>query len=229
MRNKSLFCGFLLKLSRTGKIMSDCCKIEIKTKKTIKTLWIVLWINFVVFFVQFIAATIANSSSLLADSIDMMGDTLAYAISLYVINKGVKWEATASLCKGIIIYILACIILFNVIKQTVVSEMIPASNLMLIFSLIGLCANSVCLWLLNTYQNNNLNMKSVWICSRNDILVNLSVIITAGLVYYFQSKWPDIIVGLVLTILLFKSASHIIKLSMSVLKNDPQLDIQIGL
>lgn len=208
--------------------MSECCKIEIKNKKIISTLWIVLLINFVVFFVQFLAASIAHSSSLLADSIDMMGDALAYAVSIYVFNKGEKWEAGASLCKGIIIFILACIILFHVTKQVVIAETIPASNLMLIFSLIGLCANCICLWLLNTYQNNNLNMKSVWICSRNDIIVNLSVILTAGLVFYFQSKWPDIIVGLVLTIILFKSAIHIIRLSISTLKNDPQLGIQIS-
>lgn len=88
---------------------------------------------------------------------------------------------------------------------------------MLIFSLIGLVANSICLWLLTTYQNDNLNMKSIWICSRNDILVNLSVIFTAILVFYFQSKWPDIIVGSLLTIILFKSAIHIIRLSINVL------------
>lgn len=199
--------------------MKDCCELEIRNKKIFKTLWIVLLINLIIFFAQFIAAIIANSSSLLADSIDMIGDALAYAISIYAFNKGEKWGARASLVKGCIIFILACVVLLDAAKQVFISELVPASNLMLIFSLLGLGANSVCLWLLTTYQYDSLNMKSVWLCSRNDILVNLSVIFTAGLVFYFQSKWPDIIVGLALTIILFKSAIHIMKLSLSVLKN----------
>lgn len=198
--------------------MGDCCQLEVRNKKVLKTLWIVLSINLVVFFGQFSAAIVANSSSLLADSIDMMGDVLAYGISIYAFNKGEKWGARASLFKGMIIAILACIVLLDVAKQIFTVETMPASNIMLIFSLIGLGANSICLWLLTSYQNDNLNMKSVWICSRNDILVNLSVIFTAILVFYFQSKWPDIIVGTVLAIILFKSAVHIIRLSMGVLK-----------
>lgn len=198
--------------------MSDCCQLEIRNKKILKILWIVLLINLIVFFGQFSAAIIANSSSLLADSIDMLGDVLAYSISIYAFNKGEIWGARASLFKGIIIAILAFIVLLDATKQIFTVEIIPASNIMLIFSLIGLGANSICLWLLTAYQNDSLNMKSVWICSRNDILVNLSVIITAILVLYFQSKWPDIIVGSALAILLFKSAIQIIRLSISVLK-----------
>lgn len=76
--------------------MKDCCQLEIRNKKIFKILWIVLWINLIVFFAQFVAAIIANSSSLLADSIDMIGDVLAYAISIYAFNKGEKWSARAS-------------------------------------------------------------------------------------------------------------------------------------
>lgn len=197
--------------------MKDCCQLEIHNKKVIKTLWIVLWINLIIFFVQFSAAIIANSSSLLANSIDMIGDVLAYAISIYTFNKGEKWNAGVSLVKGMIVFMFACFVLLDAIKQIFVPEGVPTSNLMLIFSLLALGANSICLWLLTTYQNDSLNMKSVWICSRNDILVNLSVIFTAGLVFYFRSRWPDIIIGLALTVVLFKSAIHIMKLSIPVL------------
>lgn len=198
--------------------MSDCCQLEIRNNKILKILWIVLLINLIVFFGQFSAAIIANSSSLLADSIDMLGDVLAYSISIYAFNKGEKWGARASLFKGTIIFILASVVLLDVTKQIFTVEIVPNSNLMLIFSLIGLVANSICLWLLTTYQNDNLNMKSVWICSRNDIFVNLSVIFTAILVSYFQSKWPDIIVGSALAVILFKSAIHIVTLSIVALK-----------
>lgn len=193
--------------------MANCCTIEIRNKQILKTLWIVLYINLIVFFIQFTAAIIANSSSLLADSFDMMGDFLAYAISIYAFNKGEKWGARASFVKGIIILLLAAFVLFDVIKQIYIDEALPTSSLMLIFSLIGLCANSLCLWLLSAYQNESINMKSVWICSRNDILVNISVFITAILVYIFQSRWPDVIVGLALALVLIHSSFEVLKLS----------------
>lgn len=109
--------------------MKDCCEIEIRNKNVFKVLWIVLLINLVVFFVQFTAAIIANSSSLLADSIDMIGDVLAYGISIYAFNKGERWGARASLIKGIIIIILASTVLLHVAKQIFTVEIIPASNL----------------------------------------------------------------------------------------------------
>lgn len=193
--------------------MASCCDIEIRSTKMRKVLWIALWINTIVFVGQLTAAILANSSALLADSIDMIGDVIAYAISLYAFNRGDRWIARAALFKGIIIAVLAMVVFFDASEKIFTIEQIPSSTLMLIFSFIGLTANSFCLWLLTKYRDENLNMKSVWICSRNDILVNVSVIITAILIYYFNSQWPDVVVGLSLSVILFYSACHIIMLS----------------
>lgn len=193
--------------------MKDCCSLEVRSKKMHKVLWIALWINLIVFNGQLFAAIIANSSALLADSIDMIGDVFAYAISIYAFNRGEKWIAKAAFFKGIIIFILACIVVIDISKKIFISEAVPLPHLMIIFSSIGLVANGFCLWLLTTYKEENLNMKSVWICSRNDILVNLSVILTGILVYFFKSQWPDVIIGLIIAILLLYSAYHIIVVS----------------
>jgi cation diffusion facilitator family transporter len=184
-----------------------------------KVLWIALWVNTIVFIVQLTAAIMANSSALLADSIDMIGDVMAYAISLYAFNRGDRWISRASLFKGIIIAVLAIIVFIDASKKIFIIEPIPSSHLMLIFSVVGLTANSFCLWLLTKYRDENLNMKSVWICSRNDILVNVSVIIAAILIYYFNSQWPDVIVGLSLSVILLYSAYHITQLSIKRIMN----------
>lgn len=193
--------------------MDNYCAIKTRSTKMRQVLWIALLVNSIVFVGQLTAAILANSSALLADSIDMIGDVIAYTISLYAFNRDDRWIAKAALFKGIIIAILATLVFIDASEKIFVVEQIPSSHLMLIFSFVGLTANSFCLWLLTKYRDENLNMKSVWICSRNDILFNVSVIITAILIYYFNSQWPDVIVGISLSVILLYSACHIIMMS----------------
>lgn len=203
--------------------MTSCCEIDTQSEKIRKVLWVTLWINLIVFFGQFIASIIANSTALLADSIDMVGDAIAYGISLYALNRGKAWIAKAALYKGVIIGILACIVFAEAFKKIFMTEVIPSTNVMLLFSIIGLIANAICFSLLTTYKDENLNMKSIWICSKNDMMVNVSVIITAFLVSILHSQWPDVIVGLGLAFLLLKSALHIIGLSLNKLSLDKKI------
>src|SRR5262245_26916059 len=114
--------------------MKDCCDIEAYDKKIRNVLWITLLINLAVFFIQFSAAIIADSTSLLADSIDMIGDVIAYSISLYALNRGEIWNAKAALCKGIIIGIFAFIVFIDAFMKIFMTEAMPSSNMMLIFS-----------------------------------------------------------------------------------------------
>jgi len=199
--------------------MSNCCDLEIHNKKALKVLWIALWINLFVFIIQFVAAKIANSTALFADSFDMMGDVFAYAISIYAFSRGEKAATKAALYKGLLICLLAFFVFLDAFKKMFYYELLPSSTIMLIFSVLGLITNGFCLWLLTSYKDANLNMKSVWLCSRNDILANLAVILTAILVFYFHSRWPDVIVGLLLGLVLLKSGYYIIKLSINKLKS----------
>lgn len=197
----------------TGITMSSCCNLEITNLQMRKALWIALSINLFVFCCQFIFAVIAHSSALLADSIDMVGDVLAYGVSLYALNRGGHWLNNAAFLKGIFITVLAGIVLFDAIEKIFFIEPMPSYHFMLIFSLLGLLTNGICLSLLVSYRDENLNMKSVWVCSRNDIVVNFSVICTSILVYYYQSQWPDVIVGIGLGIFLLYSGLNIVILS----------------
>lgn len=190
--------------------MANCCEIQSNKRRI---LWIVLWVNLIVFGGQLTAAIFAHSTALLADSIDMIGDAIAYGISIYVISRGEVALAKAALCKGVIIALFATMVFIDALLKVFILETVPSSSLMLIFSLIGLCANGFCLWILTKDRNSDINMRSVWLCARNDIIGNISVLITAYLVYVFQSRWPDVIVGTILAIVLLHSAYNIIRLA----------------
>jgi len=191
-------------------MMSNCCNIE-STQQQRKTLIIVLIINAVVFGGQFLAALFAHSSALLADSFDMLGDVMAYALSLYAIKIGEHWIAKAALFKGILIALFGIAVLSHALYELSTAVLLPHTTIMIIFSLIGLIANGSCFWLLARHRHGDINMRSVWICARNDIIGNISVLVAAGLIIALHSRWPDIIVGLGMALVFFYSAFKIIK------------------
>ncbi len=192
--------------------MSNCCNPIEQIYKKKKVLIIVLIINTIMFFIQFMAGLSAHSTALLADSLDMLGDALAYLISLYAVGKKPIWLVRAALIKAGIIAFFGIGILFEAtIKIFYLSEEIfPQSFIMGIFSLLGLFANGVCFYLLTHHRQQDINMRSAWICARNDILVNSSVFITAVFIMLFKNRWPDIIVGMLLANILIFSAIKII-------------------
>ena len=195
--------------------MSDCCDPVKQIKQKKKTLVTVLMINATMFFIQFAAALIGHSTALLADSLDMLGDALAYIISLYAAGKEPIWLARAALIKGSIIATFGIGVFIEVaIKIFFLSnDVFPQSTIMIIFSLMGLLANTVSFYLLTHHRSQDINMHSAWICARNDILANLSVFITAGLIMIFHSRLPDMIIGLLLASVLLLSAIKIIRKS----------------
>ncbi len=193
--------------------MGDCCKIDAEILEKKRVLVWVLMINTIVFFAQFSAAIIAHSSSLLADSLDMLGDAITYGVSLYAATRGDRWLAKAALLKGILIAVFSLVIYIEVIYKLLYLQTLPKAGLMTIFSIIGLLFNGLCLYLLTHHRNKDINMYSTWVCARNDIIGNVSVLITAGLTVLTLSRWPDIIVGACLASVLFYSAVKILKAS----------------
>jgi Co/Zn/Cd efflux system component len=175
-----------------------------------KTLQIVLVINAIMFFVIAVAALFANSSALLSDSLDNLGDALTYALSLYAVTQGATVKAKVALFKGGLILIGACVVAAQIVYKMFVPA-VPIFELMGVFSLLGLVANGACLLLLWRHRHEDVNMNSVWECSRNDIATNLSVFIAAGAVWLTNSGWPDIVVAACLVVLLFRSALRVIK------------------
>ncbi len=181
------------------------------------TLRIVLGINAVMFVVIAAAALHAGSSALLADSVDNLGDALTYALSLYAVSRGAATKARVALFKGVLILLAACVVIAQVVYKLIVPT-VPVFEIMGVFSLIALAANSACLFLLWRHRHEDINMSSVWECSRNDIASNLSVFVAAGAVWLMASPWPDTVVALALAGLLLRSAAGVISSAVSELR-----------
>jgi Co/Zn/Cd efflux system component len=193
------------------------CSLEPLHERQRGTLQMVLAINALMFVVMVAAATYASSSALLADSLDNLGDALTYALSLYAVSRGAAVKAKVALFKGTLIFIAALTVIAQVAYRLLVPG-VPVFEVMGIFSLAGLAANSICLFLLWRHRHEDVNMSSVWECSRNDIASNVSVFVAAGAVWFTGSGWPDIVVALGLSSLLMRSAIRVITSAMEELR-----------
>lgn len=183
---------------------SKSCDLEKMQKSQAKVLWIVLAINAVMFVAEFAGGILAKSLALTGDSLDMLGDAIAYGSSLYVINKGRKAKALSASLKGFIMLGTAMAVLGQAVWK-LMNRVPPEVGLMSSVTLVALVANITCLVLLTRHRSDDINMSSVWVCSRNDLIANTAVLAAAGLVSVTGSAWPDIIVGLGITLLFFKS------------------------
>ncbi|WP_313139278.1 cation transporter [Stenotrophomonas sp.] len=169
----------------------------------------VLIINLAMFFIEFGAGIVARSSALQADAVDMLGDAIVYGLSLWAVNRGARWEAGAALAKGLLILAFFVFIVVEVVSKLIYGAP-PSSGLMLGFGAIALVANLVCLTVLWRFRALNINMKSTFECSRNDVVANIGVLVAAGGVALTGSGWPDIVVGAVIALLFLKTAVGVI-------------------
>jgi Co/Zn/Cd efflux system component len=187
----------------------DNCSLDALRERQRGTLKIVLGVNAVMFLVIVVAALYGRSTALLADSVDNLGDALTYALSLYAVSRGATAKAKVALFKGGLIFLAACAVAAQIAYKLLVPS-IPVFEVMGAFSLLGLAANSFCLYLLWRHRHEDVNMSSVWECSRNDIASDLSVFVAAGAVWLTGSGWPDILVALGLLSLFLRSSIRVI-------------------
>ena len=195
--------------------MADCCEnkacaLEALRERQSATLKIVLVINAVMFVVELIAGMMAGSTALLSDSLDNLGDALTYGLSLYAVTRGSHSKAKVALFKGVLILI-AGLFVFSQVVYRIAVPVIPSYETMGLVSLLALLANGTCLALLWKHRQEDINMSSVWECSRNDIAANLSVFVAAAGVFITHSGWPDILVGLALALMFLRSATKVLK------------------
>lgn len=190
----------------------DCCSKKGDTLAKLaekrdqrRVLIIVMVINLVMFAAEFGGGVVARSSALMADSIDMLGDALVYALSLYALHRGSRWEAGAAIAKGAIILAFGVVVIFE-IADKIVNGVPPSSGLMLMFGSAALVANIACLALLWRFRKLNVNMSSTFECSRNDVASNVGVLVAAGLVVVTGTAWPDIAIGAIIAIIFLRSA-----------------------
>ena len=159
---------------------------------------------------QLAAGVVSGSTALLSDSLDNLGDALTYGLSLYAVSKGARSKTRVALFKGLLILTAGVVVLGQVIYR-IVTPTVPIFELMGAISVVALVANSVCLALLWKHRQEDINMSSVWECSRNDIAANISVFIAATGVWITGSGWPDVAVGLGLASLFLVSAVRVLR------------------
>lgn len=195
--------------------MANCCndkscELDALRGRQSSTLKIVLAINAVMFVVELTAGLLGNSVSLVADSLDMLGDALVYGFSLYVVARGAAMKARAALFKGGIMAAFGLFVLGQTIYRIAFPQL-PVYEAIGAIGLLALAANSACFLLLWRHRADDINMSSVWLCSRNDIIANISVLFAALGVWLTHSGWPDIIIGLALASLFLRSALYVLR------------------
>ena len=199
--------------------MSECCGVNAQDKEQRTLLWTVLALNGAMFFVEFIAGWIGQSSGLMADSLDMLADAMVYMVSLYAVGKAIQYKAKAALFNGCLQLLLAALILIGVAVRLVVGSE-PQTGIMFWISLLALAVNLFCFVLLSRYRSDDINMRASWICSRNDMIANVGVIISAALVLRFNSSIPDLVIGTVIALVIVKSSLKIVRESREILKDE---------
>ena len=189
--------------------MKECCEARPVQAHQRRVLRVVLVINAAMFLLELGAALVAESTALLSDSADMLGDTIVYAFSLYVVGRGPAWLARAALAKGIIMAVFGVGILVEIAVK-VSHGATPQSDVMSAVGVLALLANVSVLALLWRHRLEDVNMRSVWLCSRNDVMANAGVLAAAVGVAMTSSAWPDIAVGVAIAGLFMTSALGVI-------------------
>jgi len=197
--------------------MKSCCEeIDAGLLKANqrRVLIIVLGINVLMFFVEMVGGIVGQSTSLLADSLDMLGDALSYGFSLFALNQGIRWKARAAIVKGVIMMVFGIGVLIEAITKSFL-VVLPSGQVMGVIGFLALAANLGCLLMLTPHKNDDVNLRSTWVCSRNDIVANVGVLVAAAGVTLLTSKWPDILVGLCVALVFLTSAFSVLRESLS--------------
>ncbi|MCC6982614.1 MAG: cation transporter [Bauldia sp.] len=177
-----------------------------------RVLWLVIGINAAMFVTELTAGKLAGSQALQADALDFLGDTLTYGLSLAVIGAALRVRAGAALAKGVSLFLMGCWVLGSTAYQVLVLG-VPAAEWMGVVGLLALAANVASVVLLMRYKDGDANVRSVWLCSRNDAVGNVAVIAAAGAVWLTASPWPDLLVAAIMATLFLSSAFQILRQS----------------
>ena len=190
--------------------MTDDLEIDAKDKKQRSTLWILLSINAVMFFVEFSAGVLAQSNGLIGDSLDMFADATVYAIALYAVGRSSLAKANAALISGISQILLAVLVLTDVARRFIVGSD-PLSVVMIAVGTLALVANVISMIIIWSHRKGEVHMRASWIFSQNDVIVNLGVILGGVLVATLGSRLPDLIIGAFVAVVVFRGGLGIIR------------------
>ena len=194
-----------------------CCGSDVKfdgvSSEFKRALWAVIAINGSMFLIEMAAGAFAGSKALQADALDFVGDAVTYAISLYVIGMSLKVRATAALVKGLSLAAMGVWVFGSTLYHVLVLG-VPSAEIMGGIGLLALAANLSSVWILMRFKDGDANVRSVWLCSRNDAIGNVAVILAAVGVYLTGTAWPDLVVAALMAGLFLWSSFQIIKQAM---------------
>ena len=191
--------------------MSGCgCEVEIKDASQKRVLYWLLGINAVMFFVEMTVGILADSTALIADSMDMLADAVVYGIGIYAVGKSILHKAKAAQISGYFQLLLGVIILIDITRRLFLGSE-PISSLMIGMGFIALIANVACLVIIRNHKNDEVHMRASWIFSANDVIANMGVIIAGVLVVWFDSRVPDLVIGCIVSIVVLRGAWMILK------------------
>ena len=186
-----------------------------------RVLVIVLAINAVMFVAMVLAAWLSRSSALLSNSLDNLGDTLTYALSLWAVGLGTGTKARIALFKAALVFGSALVVAAQ-ISWRLLNPVLPMFATMGTFALANITTNVLCLWLLTRHRHDDVNMSSVYECSRNDVGEGLAVLAAAAGVAWFDSGWPDLVVATALLLLFLSSGGRILRMAWRELQAAPR-------
>ncbi len=194
--------------------MSGCCnhtaKFDGVSDDYKRRLWIVIAINAVMFGVEMAAGHLAHSQALQADALDFLGDTLTYGLSLAVIGASLRVRSSAALAKGVSLLLMGIWVFGSTIYRVFYTS-VPEAGIMGVIGFLALAANMASVLILVKYKDGDANVRSVWLCSRNDAIGNVAVMIAALGVWGTATRWPDLIVAAVMAGLFLSSAVQILR------------------
>ncbi|HEY7229637.1 MAG TPA: cation transporter [Pseudolabrys sp.] len=205
--------------------MADCCCEPPSLKldphrgndRYRRALWMVLAINAVMFLVEIGAGVAAGSASLQADALDFLGDSANYAISLLVVGMALRYRASAALAKGATMGAFGVWVIGAVIWHALQGTL-PSAFTMGAVGFAALAANAASFGLLWAFRDGDANMRSAWICTRNDVLGNLAVLLAAAGVFGTGTGWPDVIVAAIMAVLALQGAATVLRRSLGELR-----------
>lgn len=194
--------------------MTDSCCSGVKFDGISATykrvLWIVIGINFSLFLVELSAGIFAQSQALQADALDFLGDSITYAISLWAIGRSIQTRSRAALLKGVSLSLMAIWVLGSTAYRFF-TDYTPEPLVMSTVGFLALAANVASVLLLMAYRDGDANVRSVWLCSRNDAIGNIAVMLAALAVWQLNQAWPDLLVAGLMAALFFNSSLQIIR------------------
>jgi Co/Zn/Cd efflux system component len=199
----------------------DCSALQADERYR-RVLWAALAVNLAMFLVEIVAGIIAGSVSVRADALDFLADAANYAVALAVVGLALRWRARAALLKGAVMGLFGLWVAAGTVSHAITAT-VPRAELMGAIGLLALAANLAVAGLLYRYRAADSQAMSVWLCTRNDCIANIAVIVAGAGVWVSGSPWPDIVVAATIASLGLSSAMRIIRQARAELRSEPEL------